>query len=49
MSDSGRSGGCVTTILAILLLWALLFGVTIGGRHYKLSCSKDKGVEIPAP
>lgn len=39
--------GCFTTILIIIAFWALLFGVTIDGKHYGISeCSCEKGVEI---
>lgn len=39
--------GCFTFVLGVIALWALLFGVTVGGKHYGLrSCSCDRGVEI---
>lgn len=50
--QSGNSGGdgclgCVTLILACLAAWALLFGVTVGGRHYQIvDCSTERGVEV---
>lgn len=44
---SASGGGCVSTIIGILVIWALLFGVTIDGKHYGLSgCSQERGVEI---
>jgi hypothetical protein len=40
-------GGCLGTILIVVIVWALLFGVTIGGHHYGLDeCSCDKGVVV---
>ncbi len=51
MSDSTTqtsSGGCgcLSTILTILALWALLFGVTVSGKHYEMGCSCSRGVEV---
>ena len=51
MSESSSGGGgCfgyVTFILACLLGWALLFGVTYGGRHYRVSgCDSQHGVVV---
>jgi len=31
-SHNGGGCGCVTTILAILVLWALFFGLTVNGK-----------------
>lgn len=47
-SSSSSSGGCgcLSFIVFCLVVWALLFGVSYGGKHYGLSCSADKGVEI---
>jgi hypothetical protein len=46
-SVSVSCGGCVTTIIVGLIVWALLFGVTIDGKHYGLiGCDSDKGVHI---
>lgn len=28
------------------MIWGLVFGVTIDGRHYGISCSTDRGVEL---
>jgi hypothetical protein len=39
-------GGLLSLILGIILLWAMCFGVTWNGKHYGLSCSMDRGVEI---
>lgn len=42
-----NGGGCFSLILGIILLWALLFGVTINGKHYGIrDCSSEHGVEI---
>jgi hypothetical protein len=39
--------GCVTTILACVALWALVFGVTVGGKHYGMAgCDSNSGVTI---
>lgn len=38
--------GCLGTVIWCLLFWALLFGVTWHGRHYGITCSCDKGVEV---
>lgn len=39
--------GCIGIILAILTLWAIIFGVTVNGKHYGLtSCKTDGGVHI---
>lgn len=38
--------GCIGCVLTVIVLWALLFGVTYGGKHYGLSCSCAKGVEV---
>lgn len=52
MSNDGESsGGCgcwgiVSFILFVIVVWALLFGVTIDGRHYGVSCSTERGVEF---
>ena len=38
--------GCVMVIVALIILWAILFGVTVGGQHYGLDCSCDQGVQV---
>lgn len=39
--------GCVSTILVVLAVWALLFGVTINGKHYGVhGCSEERGLEV---
>jgi hypothetical protein len=44
--DSGGCLGCLSIIVFVFALWALLFGVTYKGKHYGLQCSPDKGVEV---
>jgi hypothetical protein len=39
-------GGCLSVILFVLVLWALLFGVTLDGKHYGLDLSCNDGVTI---
>lgn len=55
MSDDNDGCGCgcgcslatvISLILAGLLLWALVFGVTVDGRHYMLGLSCDRGIEF---
>ncbi len=38
--------GCLGWIVAVLLLWALFFGVTWDGKHYGIGCSRERGVEV---
>jgi hypothetical protein len=38
-------GGCFVFIISMILLWALLAGVNIGGKHYGITCG-DKGVDV---
>jgi hypothetical protein len=43
----GNTGcGCLSVILTVLAIWALIFGVTVGGKHHELGCSCSKGVVI---
>lgn len=44
--NSGCGCGCIGLVLWIVLIWALLFGVTYDGRHYLLDCSCDHGVQV---
>lgn len=52
MAEQQRSGGggggcgCLGCLVFVLLAWALVFGVTVGGVHYGISCSTGSGVEI---
>jgi len=39
-------GGCLRIIVAIILIWALLFGVTWNGKHHGIHCSREKGVGV---
>ena len=49
-SDDGSSGGCCGCFAVpvfVLFMWALVFGVTVGGRHYGISgCSTKNGLEF---
>lgn len=38
--------GCLPLVISCLVLWALLFGVTIDGKHYGVSCSCENGVTV---
>lgn len=40
--------GCLPIVVSILILWGLCCGVTLGGKHYDMSCSCDKGVDVTA-
>ena len=42
---SVSNGGCITTIIALIILWALLFGVNYNGKHYGISCGPT-GVNV---
>ncbi len=51
-TDSGNSGGwgCVSFVLFCIVAWALLFGVTVGTKHYGLiGCDAANGVKLEAP
>lgn len=49
-SSAGASAsggcGCLGLIVTIVALWALIFGVTYGGKHHEMSCSCNRGVEV---
>lgn len=36
----------ISIVLAIVVLWIAIFGVTCNGTHYWLSCSEERGTEI---
>lgn len=38
--------GCLVPIVVCILLWGLVFGVTIDGKHHGISCSRNEGVTI---
>ena len=44
-SSSGQ-GGCIPFVIGIIVLWALVFGVTWNGVHHGISCDSNKGVEV---
>jgi len=46
-SVSVSCGGCLGTVLLIVGVWALVFGVTVSGKHYGVSgCDTDHGVKV---
>ena len=47
-SSESSPFGCIGCVLTILMLWALLFGVTWGGLHYQIRCTNERGVEFVA-
>lgn len=44
--SSGGGCGCLSIVLFMLLMWALIFGITVGGKHYEISCSCNRGVVV---
>jgi hypothetical protein len=39
--------GCLGIVVILIALWAVVFGVTVDGKHYGLtSCKTDGGVHI---
>jgi hypothetical protein len=44
--EKGGCFGCLGFIVACIIFWALLFGVTWNGKHHGISCTSDKGVVI---
>lgn len=38
--------GCLTMIVMFIVIWGLLFGVTVNGKHHGISCSTEKGVVV---
>ena len=46
-SVSVSCGGCLGTVLLIVAVWALVFGVTVDGKHYGVSgCDATHGVKV---
>lgn len=45
-ATAGGGCGCTSIILFFILIWALVFGITLSGVHYSLSCNTERGVEI---
>jgi len=51
MSETQKTGGgggcgCLGCLVFLFLIWALIFGVTIGGHHYGISCDMEHGVLV---
>lgn len=50
--DNGGCGcslgctGCLGVIVFVFVMWALIFGFTVGGQHYGITCSFEHGVEV---
>ncbi len=39
--------GCVGFILTCMVLWALIFGITYGGKHHGVTCGNgSQGVVV---
>ena len=39
--------GCFSIVLIGLAFWALVFGVTVNGRHYGVAgCNTEQGIKI---
>jgi hypothetical protein len=45
-SNDGGGFGCLGIIVGVIVIWALVFGVTVDGNHYGLSCSCNDGVTV---
>lgn len=39
--DLGEKFGCIGFILFCFVVWALLFGININGKHHGLSCASN--------
>lgn len=46
IKKSGSPFGCVWFCIAVILVWGLLFGVTVGGKHHGIGCSCERGVMV---
>jgi hypothetical protein len=49
MSEQSSGCGCwgiLSFIGFCLACWALIFGISLGGEHHALKCSKETGVSI---
>lgn len=48
MSKQQSSGGCgcLTTIVVLVVMWALVFGVNVNGKHYGISGCGCDGVQF---
>lgn len=46
-SNSGGGCGCFSIVFVVVGLWALIFGVTVNGKHYGISgCDSTHGVQV---
>lgn len=41
-----KTSGCLYMLAVITFFWALIFGVTIGGKHHGVECTCDHGVVV---
>ncbi len=39
-------GGCLMIVIVCMAAWALVFGVTVSGVHYRVLCTEKRGVEF---
>lgn len=39
---------CLGFVLVLILFWALIFGVNVGGKHYGIASCDGKGVNLEA-
>lgn len=46
MSNNQSNGGCLSLIVFVIVLWAMIFGVTWNGKHHDINCSTERGVGI---
>ena len=45
-SSSSGGGSCLGCVIFIIVMWAVIFGVTWQGIHYSMDCSSSDGVQI---
>lgn len=46
MSESSSGGSFLGLLLFLIVLWALIFGITYDGTRYYLDFSEEHGVQI---
>ncbi len=44
--QDGGCVGCIGTIVVLIAVWALIFGVTVGGKHYGVGGCDCNGVHV---